>query len=46
MIPMPKEADFFATLNVLCWPPERRTERRLRQFLADEATAPSHSLIA
>jgi hypothetical protein len=33
MIPTPEEADFFAVLNVPCWPPERRTEHRLMQFV-------------
>jgi hypothetical protein len=33
MIPMPEETDFFAALNVPCWSPEQRTERRLRQFV-------------
>jgi len=42
MIPTPTEEDFFRQMGVPCWPPELRTERRLRQFLANEATAPSH----
>jgi hypothetical protein len=33
MIPTLEEADFFAALNVPCWPPEQRIEHRLIQFI-------------
>jgi hypothetical protein len=33
MIPTPTEEDFFRVLDVPCWPPEQRAERRLRQFV-------------
>jgi hypothetical protein len=32
-IPTPTEERFFGTLDVPCWPPEQRTERRLMQFI-------------
>jgi len=33
MIPSPEEEDFFAALNVPCWPPDQRTVHRLSQFV-------------
>ena len=33
MIPTPTEEDFFRQMDVPCWPPEQRTERRLMQFV-------------
>jgi hypothetical protein len=33
MIPTPTEGDFFRQMGVPCWPPEQRTECRLRQFI-------------
>jgi DNA polymerase/3'-5' exonuclease PolX len=42
MIPTPTEEGFFRQMGVPYWPPKHRAERRLMQFLADEATAPSH----
>jgi DNA polymerase/3'-5' exonuclease PolX len=33
MIPTPTEEDFFRQLGVPCWPPEQRTEYRLRRFI-------------
>jgi DNA polymerase/3'-5' exonuclease PolX len=33
MIPTPEEEDFFRVLDVPCWPPEQRTERRLMQLM-------------
>ena len=33
LIPTPTEEDFFAALEVPCWPPEERTARRLMQFI-------------
>jgi len=41
VVPTPEEEDFFAALNVPCWPPEQRTERRLVQFVKQAKWPPA-----
>jgi DNA polymerase/3'-5' exonuclease PolX len=37
VVPTPTEEAYFEALQVPCWPPEERTEQRLRSFLAVRA---------